>query len=70
VTVASPIAGLGASIQRRSTTEQAAEAVRRAILSGRLPPGMPLREAAVAAELGVAQRKEPAHRKERETTRG
>jgi DNA-binding GntR family transcriptional regulator len=53
--MASPITGLGASIQRRSTTEQAAEAVRQAILSGRLPPGMPLREAAVAAELGVSR---------------
>ena len=50
-----PIAGLGASIQRQSTTEQATEAVRQAILSGRLPPGTPLREAAVAAELGVSR---------------
>jgi DNA-binding GntR family transcriptional regulator len=55
VTVASPITGLGASIQRRSTTEQAAEAVREAVLSGRLLPGMPLREAALAAELGVSR---------------
>jgi DNA-binding GntR family transcriptional regulator len=55
VTVASPITGLGASIQRQSTTEQAAEAVRQAILSGRLLPGMPLRETAVAAELGVSR---------------
>jgi DNA-binding GntR family transcriptional regulator len=47
--------GLGAGIQRQSTTEQAAEAVRQAILSGRLLPGMPLREAAVAAELGVSR---------------
>lgn len=53
--MASPIAGLGASIQRRSTTEQAADAVRQAILSGRLLPGTPLREAAVAAELGVSR---------------
>jgi DNA-binding GntR family transcriptional regulator len=53
--VASPITGLGASIQRHSTTEQAAEAVRQAILSGRLLPGTPLREAAVAAELGVSR---------------
>lgn len=51
----SPITGLGASIQRRSTTEQAADAVRQAILSGRLLPGMPLREAAVAAELGISR---------------
>ncbi|MFD9891971.1 GntR family transcriptional regulator [Amycolatopsis sp. NPDC059027] len=53
--VTNPITGLGASIQRQSTTEQAAEAVRQAILSGRLPPGTPLREAAVAAELGVSR---------------
>ena len=51
----SPISGLGASIQRQSTTEQAADAVRHAIFSGRLLPGMPLREAAVAAELGVSR---------------
>ncbi|MEU3626195.1 hypothetical protein BS329_37560 [Amycolatopsis coloradensis] len=50
-----PITGLGASIQRQSTTEQAAEAVRHAILSGRLPPGTPLREATLAAELGVSR---------------
>src|SRR6185437_10976166 len=55
VTVTSPITGLGASIRRQSTTEQAAEAVRQAILSGRLLPGTPLREAAVAAELGVSR---------------
>jgi DNA-binding GntR family transcriptional regulator len=52
---ASPITGLGASIQRVSTTEQAADAVRQAILSGRLLPGMPLREAALASELGVSR---------------
>lgn len=51
----SPIAGLGVSIHRQSTTEQAADAVRQAILSGRLLPGTPLREAAVAAELGVSR---------------
>jgi DNA-binding GntR family transcriptional regulator len=55
VTVADPITGLGANIQRQSTTDQAAEAVRQAILSGRLPPGTPLREAAVAAELGISR---------------
>jgi len=55
VTVASPIAGLGVAIQRQSTTEQAAAAVREAILSGRIPPGTPLREAALAAELGVSR---------------
>jgi DNA-binding GntR family transcriptional regulator len=55
VTVASHITGLGAGIQRQSTAEQAAGAVREAILSGRLLPGMPLREAALAAELGVSR---------------
>jgi len=55
VTVVSPITGLGANIQRQSTTDQAADAVRQAILSGRLLPGMPLREAAVAAELGISR---------------
>jgi DNA-binding GntR family transcriptional regulator len=55
LTVASPITGLGAGIERRSTAEQAAEALRQAILSGRLLPGMPLREAAVAAELGISR---------------
>jgi DNA-binding GntR family transcriptional regulator len=55
LTVTGPIAGLGASIQRQSTTEQAADAVRQAILSGRLPPGTPLREAVLAAELGVSR---------------
>ncbi|WP_290056449.1 GntR family transcriptional regulator [Amycolatopsis solani] len=50
-----PLSGLGAGIQRQSTTEQAADALRQAILSGRLPPGTPLREAALAAELGVSR---------------
>ncbi len=53
--MASPITGLGANIQRRSATEQAADAVRQAILSGRLLPGTPLREAALAAELSVSR---------------
>ena len=53
--MASPITGLGATIQRQSTSEQAAAAVREAILSGRIPPGTPLREAALAAELGVSR---------------
>lgn len=53
--MAGAISGLGASIQRHSTTEQAAEAIRQAVLSGRLPPGTPLREAALAAELGVSR---------------
>jgi DNA-binding GntR family transcriptional regulator len=55
VSVTSPIAGLGVTIQRQSITEQAAAAVREAILSGRIPPGTPLREAALAAELGVSR---------------
>ncbi|WP_163508124.1 GntR family transcriptional regulator [Fodinicola acaciae] len=49
------ITGLGANIQRQSTTEQATEVVRQAILSGRLLPGMPLREVALAAELGISR---------------
>jgi DNA-binding GntR family transcriptional regulator len=53
--MASPIAGLGAAIRRESTTEQAAAVLREAILSGRIPPGTPLREAALAAELGVSR---------------
>lgn len=53
--MASPFAGLGAVIQRQSTTGQAAAAIRDAILSGRIPPGTPLREAALAAELGVSR---------------
>ena len=51
----SPISGLGAGIQRKSTTEQATDAVRQAILTGRLLPGTPLREAALAAELGISR---------------
>lgn len=53
--MASPLAGLGATIQRQSTTEQAAAALRDAILSGKIPPGTPLREAALAGELGVSR---------------
>jgi DNA-binding GntR family transcriptional regulator len=55
VTVTSPIVGLGATIQRQSTTGQVAAAIRDAILSGRLTPGTPLREAALAAELAVSR---------------
>ncbi len=55
MTVASPFTGLGAAIQRQSTTSQAADAIRDAILSGQIPPGTPLREAALAAELGVSR---------------
>jgi len=53
--MASPFTGLGAVIQRQSTTGQAAAAIRDAILSDRIPPGTPLREAALAAELGVSR---------------
>jgi DNA-binding GntR family transcriptional regulator len=55
LTVTSPITGLGAAIQRQSTTGQAAAVIRDAILSGRIPPGTPLREAALAAELKVSR---------------
>ena len=51
----SPFAGLGVTIQRQSTTGQAAAAIRDAVLSGRIPPGTPLREAALAGELGVSR---------------
>ena len=51
----SPLAGLGAAIRRESTAEQAAAVLREAILSGRIAPGTPLREAALAAELGVSR---------------
>jgi DNA-binding GntR family transcriptional regulator len=53
--MASRLPGLGAAIQRQSTTEQAAAALRDAILSGAIPSGTPLREAALAAELGVSR---------------
>jgi DNA-binding GntR family transcriptional regulator len=55
MTMASPIVGLGATIQRQSATGQAAGAIRDAILSGRIPPGTPLREAALATELSVSR---------------
>ncbi|HZD70043.1 MAG TPA: GntR family transcriptional regulator [Actinomycetes bacterium] len=51
----SPLAGLGVTIRRQSTTEQVAAALGDVILSGRIPPGTPLREAALAAELGVSR---------------
>jgi DNA-binding GntR family transcriptional regulator len=51
----SPFAGLGATIRRQSTTEQAAAALREAILSGEILPGTPLREVALATELGVSR---------------
>jgi DNA-binding GntR family transcriptional regulator len=55
VTVPGPLAGIGATIRRQSTTAQVASAIRDAILSGRIPPGTPLREAALAAELAVSR---------------
>jgi DNA-binding GntR family transcriptional regulator len=54
-TTTSPLAGLGAGIQRQSTTEQAATVLRDAILAGRLSPGTPLREVALAGELGISR---------------
>jgi DNA-binding GntR family transcriptional regulator len=55
VSASRPGAGLGVTIERQSTTEQVAGAIRQAILSGRLLPGTPLREAALAAELSVSR---------------
>jgi DNA-binding GntR family transcriptional regulator len=49
------LAGIGTTIQRQSTSGQAAGAIRDAILSGQIPPGTPLREAALAAELAVSR---------------
>ncbi|HEY7013488.1 MAG TPA: GntR family transcriptional regulator [Streptosporangiaceae bacterium] len=45
----------GVTIQRQPAAEQAAAALREAILSGRILPGTPLREVAIAAELGVSR---------------
>jgi DNA-binding GntR family transcriptional regulator len=55
VTVGIPIIGLGVNIQRQSTADQVAAALREAIFSGRIAPGAPLRDAALAAELGVSR---------------
>lgn len=49
------LTSLGATIRRVSTAEQVAEAVRTAILEGRLLPGMPLGEVQLAEELGVSR---------------
>jgi DNA-binding GntR family transcriptional regulator len=49
------LAGIGTTIQRQSTSGQAASAIRDAILAGQIPPGTPLREAALAAELAVSR---------------
>lgn len=43
------------SIDRRSTPEQIARGLTRLVLSGELPPGRPLRESALATELGVSR---------------
>jgi DNA-binding GntR family transcriptional regulator len=47
--------GLGGTIERHSTAEQVAGALRSAILEGRLLPGAPLRELPLAEELGVSR---------------
>jgi DNA-binding GntR family transcriptional regulator len=44
-----------AAIQRQPAAEQVAAALREAILSGRMLPGTPLREVAIATELGVSR---------------
>jgi DNA-binding GntR family transcriptional regulator len=49
------LAGIGTTMQRQSTSGQAASAIRDAILAGQIPPGTPLREAALAAELAVSR---------------
>lgn len=43
------------ALERKSTVDQAAEALRREILSGELAPGAPLREAWLAERLGIAR---------------
>lgn len=42
-------------LERQSTADQAAAALRREILAGRLPPGTPLREVDVAGRLGISR---------------
>jgi DNA-binding GntR family transcriptional regulator len=42
-------------INRRSTPEQIARGLSRLVLSGDLPPGRPLRESVIAADLGVSR---------------
>ncbi|MDR2986989.1 MAG: GntR family transcriptional regulator [Nocardiopsaceae bacterium] len=49
------LADVGTTIQRQSTSGQAAAAIRDAILSGQIPPGTPLRETALATELAVSR---------------
>lgn len=43
------------AIERTSTSDQVADALRQAILRGELQPGTPLREAAVATAMGVSR---------------
>jgi DNA-binding GntR family transcriptional regulator len=50
-----PAPRLGVKIERQSTTEQAASALREAILSGLIASGTPLREVSLADELGVSR---------------
>ena len=47
--------GIDASIRRVSTAEQVAQALRTAILEGRLLPGVPMVELQLAEELGVSR---------------
>jgi DNA-binding GntR family transcriptional regulator len=49
------IKGEDLTIQRTSTADQVADALRRRILKGDLRPGTPLRESALAAMLGVSR---------------
>lgn len=53
--MASDDASDGFRIQRTSTVEQVADALRRRILRGDLPPGTPLREVGLAESMGVAR---------------
>lgn len=50
---ADPLGGL--AVRRASTVDQVVEVLRSAILEGRLPPGRPLREAALTERLGVSR---------------
>lgn len=45
----------GVSIDRSTTAQRVADALRGRILAGELPPGTPLRELALTAQLGVAR---------------
>lgn len=43
------------ALEHSSTVERAAEAIRQALFAGELAPGTPLREVAIAAQLGVGR---------------